>query len=245
MRILMIHIPDQWHRSYINSGILMGYLVGKSLVEIAHIGSSSKEEENRYTLHSFPWENLSNYDVIVTLGQTGDTSLMGNREEALRPKSTDNMSESQAEAIVEFVKRGGGCVAIHAASREFNSEFTKMIGGSFKWHPPQCEFKVEVADPSHPITQRIEAFSITDELYFTEHDKSSIHVLLDTYYQGGRRQGGEEIVDDGKRIPMMWIKKCGRGRATYVAPGHSLKTFLNPTYLNLLERAVRWVAHKL
>jgi len=40
---------------------------------------------------------------------------------------------------------------------------------------------------------------------------------------------------------MAWTKPYGQGRVVYVAPGHDLRTFLNPSFLKLVTRSTLWV----
>ena len=111
-----------------------------------------------------------------------------------------------------------------------------MIGGSFVTHPPTHapihEFAVDIEDHEHPITRGLESFKTVDELFFTEHDKDAIHVLLSASYEG-------------RKSPMAWTKSYGEGRIVYVALGHGLETFLNPSFLNLVENSVLWASRSM
>ncbi len=55
-----------------------------------------------------------------------------------------------------------------------------------------------------------------------------------------RLEQGEEL-----KLPMVWVKPHGKGRVVYIAPGHDLRTFLNPKFLKLIERATLWASHSI
>ena len=250
-KILIIGISGGLHYNEILSGVLMGYFASKNMGDMTYIGQkrtlsgffsemATRRKPMRITLSDFPWESLAEYDVIITLGQTGSYEFTTD-DRGLRhftfPQSPDNMTDAQVKAVAEFVRTGKGCVAIHTACMKFNKEFNDMIGGSFVMHPPAHgdpvrgdplrEFTVEVIDHGNPITQGLESFKITDELFFTEHDLNAIHVLMQADH-------------DGKKSPQAWIKSYGKGRVAYIAPGHTLGTFLNPSFLKVVERSTLW-----
>ena len=222
-KILVIGLSTNSHMNETLSGVLMGYLTAQKLGEVTLIGSSTMmgTEPNYFTLSTFPWNRLAEYDVLVTLSPIIDSTT--------RADDSDELTTARMNAVTEFVRSGKGCVAIHLAAAAFNEDFTKMIGGRFITHPPIQEFVIQVDDPRHPITKGIPSFTVVDELYITDHDPSSIHNLLSASFEG-------------KRSPMTWVKPYGSGRVVYIAPGHDFRTFLNPLFLQLVEHAVRWAS---
>lgn len=222
-KILVIGLSTNSHMNETLSGVLMGYLTAQKLGEVTLIGSSTMmgTEPNYFTLSTFPWNRLAEYDVLVTLSPIIDSTT--------RADDSDELTTARMNAVTEFVRSGKGCVAIHLAAAAFNEDFTKMIGGRFITHPPIQEFVIQVDDPRHPITKGIPSFTVVDELYITDHDPASIHILLSASFEG-------------KRSPMTWVKPYGSGRVVYIAPGHDFRTFLNPLFLQLVEHAVRWAS---
>jgi type 1 glutamine amidotransferase len=223
-KILVIGISTASHMNETLSGVLMGYFTAQNMGEVTLIGSSTTTgtQPNYFTLSTFPWTSLAEYDVLVTLGPMKDRTPRA----AADP---DDLTTARVNAVTEFVRRGKGCVALHLAAAPFNEDFTKMIGGRFITHPPIQEFAIHVDDPRHPVTNGIPSFTVVDELYVTDHDPASIHILLSASFEG-------------KRSPMTWVKPFGAGRVVYIAPGHDFRTFLNPLFLRLVEQAVRWVS---
>lgn len=245
-KILVIGIPGGTHYNEILSGVLIGHFSAKKLGQITYIGQErnlpacfSIAKKTRITLSSFPWETLSEYDVLITLGQTGSYEFTFNDkgiQEFTFPISPDNMTDAQVKKVKEFVRQGKGSVAIHTACLPFNKEFNDLIGGSFITHPPTHapiqEFSVEVEDREHPITRGLKPFRTVDELFFTDHDVNAIHVLLSASYEG-------------RKSPMAWTKSYGEGRIVYIALGHGLETFLNPSFLSLVENSALWASRSI
>ena len=130
IKILIVGIPEKYHMNDVLSGILMGYLRAQNIEEITLIGSTSTRGTllNYYTLQMFPWDRLSEYDVIVTLSQIKDNTPQA--------AGSDNMTTDYVNAVTEFVRSGKGCVAIHVSAVPFNEDFTQMLGGRFINHPP-------------------------------------------------------------------------------------------------------------
>jgi type 1 glutamine amidotransferase len=204
------------------SAVLMGYFSAQTMGKVTLIGSSSilGTQPNYFTLTTFPWKRLAEYDVLVTLGPIKDSTT--------QVADADDMTTA-VHAVTEFVRNGKGCVALHLAAVPFNEDFTKMIGGHFLTHPPIQEFTIHVDDPHHSITKGIPSFTVIDELYITDYDPASIHILLSSSFEG-------------TQSPMTWVKPYGDGRIVYIAPGHDFRTFLNPYFLQLVKQAVHWAS---
>jgi len=220
-KLLVVGLSTPSHLNETLSGVLMGYFTAQQLGDVTLIGSSptTGTQPTYFTLSTFPWSRLAEYDVIAILGP-----LTASAPEEAEAKAA---TATYVRAVTEFVRGGKGCVALHLAAAFFHEAFTQMIGGRFLTHPPIQPFTIQVDDPRHPITQGIPAFTVMDELYVTDHDPAAIHVLLSAAYEG-------------KRCPMAWVKPYGAGRVAYIAPGHDFRTFLHPVFLQLVAQAVRW-----
>src|SRR3546814_17049835 len=83
---------------------------------------------------------------------------------------------------------------------------------------PIAPYRVTVADPAHPLTQGIEPFDTTDELYHME-CHGDLHVLLETECtQEGT--GFVAAADAPGMHPVMYLKQPGRGAVLYNTIGH-------------------------
>ena len=106
-----------------------------------------------------------------------------------------------------------------------NKEFIDMVGSRFKGHGPVCEFPVSVTDSGHLLGRRMEEFSITDEFYMLDYDPSKVHTVLDAQWMG-------------KREPMVYTKKYGKGTVCYIALGHDERAFNHPSFQQIVLRGV-------
>lgn len=167
-------------------------------------------------------ENLSQVQLLVIY-----------RDGLQRPKGRANyvwMTPEQERAVVAFVERGGAFLNLHNAMGLYpeGGPYLRLVGGRFTGHGPLERFRVEVADPNHPITRGVEAFSVADEQHTPVPDLGKVHLLL------------RSRSDDGKTAAAGWAYEPGRGRLCHLAPGHTREALLHPTYQRLMRNAVDW-----
>ncbi len=143
------------------------------------------------------------------------------------------MTSAEQEALLRYVHDGKGFVGLHTATCavEENQPYLEMVGGRFRSHPPYGEFAVQIADRTHPITEGVPDFLITDELYLTD-QLSDFHMLATASHEG-------------QKVAIAWTRAYGAGRVAYISLGHSLESFNNPHFFELTRRAVKWAAGRL
>jgi type 1 glutamine amidotransferase len=143
--------------------------------------------------------------------------------------------------LLLFVENGGGLILLHFTCGAFEdwAEYEKLAGRvwnpKLRGHDPFGKFTVEITNKSHPITQNIENFETTDELYTCL--KSSdipIHVLAESTSK-----------IDGQRYPMAFVLELGRGRIFHTLLGHNAAGFTPPNFVKMLNKAVHWTAKKI
>jgi uncharacterized protein len=145
------------------------------------------------------------------------------------------MNAADKQALVTFVRGGGGLIGVHSATDTFHhwAAFKEMIGAEFSHHPPPSTLRMIVTDHSTPATHALPAsFRIHEEFYvFTHNPRRHVHVLaeLDT----GR--GGPDR-------PLVWCRRFGRGRVYYDALGHFSATWHDRHQLTLMSGAIPWAA---
>ncbi|WP_239492570.1 PVC-type heme-binding CxxCH protein [Luteitalea sp. TBR-22] len=156
-------------------------------------------------------EVLANYDAIMIYANHTD------------------ITEAQEQALVSFVEGGKGLIALHCASFMFTKapRYIPMIGGQFSTHGTG-DFTAEIVAPDHPIMSGLAPFTTWDETYVhTRHNPVDRTVLM-------------ERVDDKGREPYTWVRTQGKGRVFYTAFGHDERTWRNPGFQVLVERATTW-----
>jgi type 1 glutamine amidotransferase len=175
--------------------------------------------------------SLSRFRAIVLLSCTTDPKnpasewLVGDRRKALQ----------------QFVRQGGGILAIHAAadSHYYWPWYGRLIGGHFARHPSGTPRGiVHVVDRSHPgvaglaLNQRR-----TDEwYYFDDYDPTSrLLVTLDP------DSIGEKDVNPN---PMSWARYVDGGRVFYTAMGHTKECYSEPWFIRHVGDGLDWVLRR-
>ncbi|WP_182865584.1 PVC-type heme-binding CxxCH protein [Stieleria mannarensis] len=143
----------------------------------------------------------------------------------------DEIAADRADAILDYVRDGGGFVPLHCASYCFRNapEIVALMGAQFQRHGTGV-FRAEVAQPNHELMQGYGGFQSWDETY--------VHHL----HNDKNRTVLEYRVDEEGRQPWTWIRTEGQGRVFYTAWGHDSRTWTNPGFQNLVERGIRWAA---
>jgi len=168
--------------------------------------------------------DLDDYDVLV-LG-TGLAKQIQQPDGSYQwlPK----LDEAERRGLFSFVKGGKGLVAIHYSGWSLDTESIALIGGAANWHPPICEFTVSVSNEPHPITEGVEDFTTTDEIYMCAWDPS-VRVLATTIWAD-------------QELPLAWAHTYGQGKVFYTALGHDATSFGKPQVQKLLANAAHWGA---
>ena len=140
------------------------------------------------------------------------------------------MTLEQEQAVVDFVQRGGGLLALHNSTALYpkGGPFLKLIGGTFNGHGPLERFRVIVLDHSHPITRGVEDFEVADEQHTPAPDRASVHLLL------------ESRSTEGTSGAAGWARQVGRGRVSYLANGHTREALDHPEFQKLVRNAALW-----
>jgi len=193
-------------------------------------GISWRETSQTKASEAFTPENLDRCDVLVLYDMMGDAT------------------DEQKAALSAFLKRGGGLVVLHhtICGRQQWSDFERIIGGKFLAKPEMrdgkelpksaatggVKFRVHVADPKHPVTQGLTDFDVDDEPYSAMVVNPKNHVLLTT----DEPKSNKEVA---------WTLREGKARVVFIQLGHDNKTYANPNYRTIVERAVEWAAGRM
>ncbi|MCL4541051.1 MAG: ThuA domain-containing protein [Chloroflexi bacterium] len=184
------------------------------------------------------WEKLLSLDLIVPVWTMGSI-----RREQVQPLLT---------AVRSGVGLGGWHGGMGDAFREA-TDYQFMTGGQWVAHPGNdgVRYKVRIGPHAHPITAGLSDFWVTSEQYFM-HVDPAVTVLAESYVAEGAASGDpfaqaeQDAVDRGDQqgvaMPVVWIKRFGRGRVFYVSLGHKAKVFDIPEALTLMRRGLVWAA---
>lgn len=166
--------------------------------------------------------------------------------------SGDVLTLTQRRALQDFLKRGGGFVAVHGSAGDpvyfWDWYADSLIGARFKGHPMNPQFqdaRVEV-NKDHPLAKSLPSeWTMKDEWYsFSTNPRAVgakvVLTLDEASYVPQGRQGDLRMGDH----PIAWTNCQGKGRMFYSAIGHMPETYSEPHYVALLEDAIRWATDR-
>ncbi|GAA1295455.1 hypothetical protein Psi02_78580 [Planotetraspora silvatica] len=173
--------------------------------------------------NAFTAANLAQFKAVVFLSTTGDV-----------------LNDTQQTAFTNYINGGGGYVGIHAAAdTEYDwPYYGQLVGAWFKSHPAIQQAVVKNEDRTHPATSGLAAtWTRTDEWYnYRTNPRSTVHVLQsldETSYSGGEMSGDH---------PITWCHPQASGRSFYTGLGHTIESYADPNYRNLLLGGIRYAA---
>jgi len=140
----------------------------------------------------------------------------------------------QQAAYQDLLNRGKPIVYLHHALISFQDwpEFRNVVGGYWKpgegTYKHDVQFTVQIAEPSHPVTEGLSDFEILDETYGNFSVDSDVHVLLKADHP-----------DSGPVIG--WTKMYKNTPLVYIQLGHDGLAYGNPNYRKLVDQSIRWV----
>lgn len=142
--------------------------------------------------------------------------------------------------LAQFVSSGKGMMLTHFACGAWDNgewpEFKKLAGRvwdpKLRGHDPHGKFRVDIADPEHPITKGLKPFETVDELYTCLAGDAPIHVVA---------KATSKV--DKKDYPMAFVLNYGQGRVFHCVLGHDARAYTNnPSVGELMRRGCAWAA---
>jgi type 1 glutamine amidotransferase len=92
--------------------------------------------------------------------------------------------------------------------------------------------RVEIADPTHPITRGIAPWSMVDEVYAMHEPSPGCQVLLTTDHPDSLHA-------------LAWTRTVGQVRVFVLASGHGAETYANESFRTVLARGIAWAAGRI
>jgi type 1 glutamine amidotransferase len=159
-------------------------------------------------------------------------------------------SESEAQALADFVAAGGRLLALHGANAglEFTDgpeivasgvripglvkptaesvapAFMELLGSRFVAHLSAQTMHIHVEDPDHPITRGLDDFTVTDEPYIAA-PLCNYRTLLTARYKGEAPGYLLGQWDDDPPRPQLYVRSFGGGEVAYSPLGHACGRF--------------------
>jgi putative membrane-bound dehydrogenase-like protein len=139
------------------------------------------------------------------------------------------IAPDQEKALLDFVEGGKGIVALHSAAEMFSGSerYASLLGAQARTDGGR-EFTADIVQPAHPAVEGLKPFETWEEaVTYTKQNPADRTVLM-------------ERADAGGRTPWTWVRAQGKGRVFYTAYGHDQRTWSNPGFQGLVEKAVVW-----
>jgi len=162
--------------------------------------------------------------------------LMGGEAyDTWRPDHGYSPSDATRSALVEYVRSGGGLLAVHTTLICFDDwpAWGDVLGGAWQWgvssHPPVGPVAVRVVT-DHPVVAGSPiTIDLHDEVYGDLEIRSDVEVLA-----VARRH------DDDADQPVVWTHRFGSGRVVVDALGHDPASIRHPDHARLLVQGLNW-----
>jgi type 1 glutamine amidotransferase len=159
----------------------------------------------------------------------------------LWPDTSTRWAGDKEEAFARYIREGGGALFIHAGGSSFYgwSDYHRIAIG--RWGPETSHGAIGPARITfdakpHPITQGLNPFTITDEIWENTDYDPDARILA----------WAQELKSDGTpepaRYPALLTTTFGKGRSAYTILGHDEKALENPDLGQVLVRAALWAA---
>ncbi|GAA1935674.1 ThuA domain-containing protein [Microbacterium aoyamense] len=146
---------------------------------------------------------------------------------------------AQQRALADAVAGGKGIVAVHGANimgmvdgaldPEWSAHFA-TLGNRYLSHGPghhEGRHTIEIV-ADHPITRGVTDFELFDEYYEFELADDDVQILAQRHRA------------DGVVIPVLYTREVGAGRVVYLALGHDMRAWGEPSFRTLARQSVQW-----
>ena len=200
----------------------------KALKEIC--SSQNIKSEHSEDASIFNEKSLKNFDAIIF--SNANNEIFDNEDQKL--------------AFQNFIKNGGGFIAIHSSSAVERKWpwYWELVGGKFVRHAPHQNFNVVVLEKNHPSTYFLDkVWKVKDECYFFNNLNPKINVLLASDLRTIEDDKKVEYPNDifGNYFPLCWSNEFEGARQWYTALGHDAATYDDPTFRKHLKGGMLWV----
>lgn len=194
---------------------------GKKMLQLMAEKYGLFELEFNDSLTVFVPDSLNRFDAILLNSPTGN--------ELPNPE--------YRQALLDFVKNGGGLIGLHSATDNFYTwpQGARLLGGVFDQHPwtSNGTWRITIEDKDHPLTQMFQGqdFDINDEIYrIRPFDlRKNCRVLLRLDITDAKTRAAKGVWLSDRDLPVSWIRTFKKGRVFYCSLGHNPHIYWNPT----------------
>lgn len=224
----------------------------EEMVKILGAKSGAFEVVGSKDIGEFEPERLRRYHAVVLNNTCSKPDFRDLFLDVLRDRAEGELAAQQQQAarfernLIQYVENGGGLLVLHGGVTTLNNsrEFSRLLGASFDYHPPQQRFTVRVEDPQHPLTAAFTTgeFAHVDEPYFYKnaYEELDFRPLLSFRNAEIRQQRPGQEKTEG-RTYVAWIRAHGKGKVMYASPSHNAQSFENRQLLQFFLDGMQYV----
>lgn len=179
-------------------------------------------------------------DVAETLDVYGDPAALAPIDLIVQCWTGGRLTQHQEQGLVGRVRDGAGFAGWHGGVVATAYEarwYQYMVGGRFLCHPGDFVDHDITIVGDHAIVDGVTDFTVHTEQYYC-HVDPAIEVLATTTFTGDH--GVPEAA--GTVMPVVWLRRFGRGRVFVSTLGHGPDDLLIPQVRTITERGLRWAA---
>lgn len=207
---------------------IVGGWEGHQPVETANLFSSLLQEEG------YEIEISTSLNVLLDTAKLSELSLL------VPVWTMGEIETEQLNGLMTAVESGVGFAGWHGGMADAfrnSPDYQFMVGGQWVAHPGNIiDYRVNIRNHSHFITEGIQDFAMHSEQYYMHTDPSN-EVLATTTFSGDYRAWIEGTV-----MPVVWTRKWGKARVFYCSLGHQLVDFDVPEARELVRRGLLWAS---
>lgn len=179
-------------------------------------------------------------EISDTLDTLLDSEKLSKLDLIVPVWTMSTITSEQLSGLSDAVRSGVGFGGWHGGMADAfrdSVDYQFMVGGQWVAHPGNIiDYRVNITDDSHPITEGITDFDMHSEQYYMHVDPSN-EVLATTTFTG-------EYVDwiEGVVMPVVWTRQWGAARVFYSSLGHVLADFDVPQAREIVRRGLLWAS---
>ncbi len=203
-----------------------------------------------YDVDSFSKKNLKKYDAVILnnsnpAGPKRDLFWdLLQKNSNLSDEVISKLAAEYENNLMNYVAKGGGLMILHGAITVQNNStnFSKMTGGSFDYHPKQQKMHLKEVDKDHPMVQAFNGNGYThvDEPYFFKNAYFDYNFRPLLYIEADKLEGLRKEVYQNT-IYVSWIKRHGKGRVFYSSPSHNAQSMDQAALLQFFLDGMQYV----
>ena len=222
----------------------------EEMIKIISDKSGAFQVTGSKDISMFEPENLIKFDAIVlnnTCSKGDHRNLFWDKLRAESDADSAKLIKKALqleENLIQYVENGGGLFLVHGAVTTQNNSraFSRLVGASFDYHPPQQPIQIRLADPNHPLVQAFPAagFNHVDEPYFYKNAYSELDFKPLLYFHNSEITGQKNPLTEGKTY-VAWIRAQGKGKVMYCSPSHNAQSFENSDLLRFFLNGLQYV----